>query len=174
MERDERRLYKALAARDPRFDGVFFVAVTSTGIYCRPICPVKTPKAANCRFFDTAQESEQAGFRPCLRCRPELAPGSAPIDDSQRIAQLIVQRLEEGKLDEKAGLEEIADQFELSSRQIRRIVQKELGVPPIQLLLTRRLHEWRMAHGAESYWNRRVGEQVLAGRSTVCEVVRAA
>ena len=139
MERDEQRFYKALAARDARFDGLFFVAVTSTGIYCRPICPVKTPKAANCRFFDTAQESEQAGFRPCLRCRPELAPGSAPIDDSQRIAQLIVQRLEEGKLDEKAGLEEIADQFELSSRQIRRIVQKELGVPPIQLLLTRRL-----------------------------------
>ena len=133
------RLYKALAARDPRFDGVFFVGVTSTGIYCRPICPVKTPKAANCRFFDSAQETEQAGFRPCLRCRPELAPGSAPVDDSQRIAQLIVQRLEEGGLDERAGLENIAEQFELSSRQIRRIVQKELGVPPIQLLLTRRL-----------------------------------
>ena len=138
MDQD-RRLYKALAARDPRFDGVFFVGVTSTGIYCRPICPVKTPKAANCRFFDSAQETEQAGFRPCLRCRPELAPGSAPVDDSQRIAQLIVQRLEEGRLDEKAGLENIAEQFELSSRQIRRIVQKELGVPPIQLLLTRRL-----------------------------------
>jgi AraC family transcriptional regulator of adaptative response / DNA-3-methyladenine glycosylase II len=100
---------------------------------------VKTPKAANCRFFDTPQEAEQAGFRPCLRCRPELAPGSAPVDDAQRIAQLIVQRLEEGGIDEKAGLEEIADQFELSSRQIRRIVQRELGVPPIQLLLTRRL-----------------------------------
>jgi AraC family transcriptional regulator of adaptative response / DNA-3-methyladenine glycosylase II len=139
MNRDRRRLYQALAARDPRFDGIFFVGVTSTGIYCRPICPVKTPKAANCRFFDTAQETEQAGFRPCLRCRPELAPGSAPVDDSQRIAQLIVQRLEEGKLDAQAGLEDIADQFELSSRQIRRIVQKELGVPPIQLLLTRRL-----------------------------------
>jgi AraC family transcriptional regulator, regulatory protein of adaptative response / DNA-3-methyladenine glycosylase II len=139
MNRDRRRLYQALAARDPRFDGIFFVGVTSTGIYCRPICPVKTPKAANCRFFDTVQETEQAGFRPCLRCRPELAPGSAPVDDSQRIAQLIVQRLEEGKLDAQAGLEHIADQFELSSRQIRRIVQKELGVPPIQLLLTRRL-----------------------------------
>ena len=118
---------------------MFFVGVTSTDIYCRPICPAKTPKEANCRFFDTPQEAEQAGFRPCLRCRPELAPGSAPVDDAQRIAQLIVQRLEEGHLDEKAGLEEIADQFELSSRQIRRIVQKELGVPPIQLLLTRRL-----------------------------------
>ncbi len=138
MDLDNRRLYKALTARDSRFDGVFFVGVTSTDIYCRPICPVKTPKQANCRFFDTPQEAEHAGFRPCLRCRPELAPGSAPVDDSQRIAQLIVQRLEEGKLDEK-GLEQIADEFELSSRQIRRIVHKELGVPPIQLLLTRRL-----------------------------------
>jgi len=137
--RTRRRLYRALSARDRRFDGVFFVGVTSTGIYCRPICPVRTPKEKNCRFFNTAQETEQAGFRPCLRCRPELAPGSAPIDDAQRIAQLIVQRLEEGSLDEKAGLEEIADQFELSSRQIRRIVQNELGVPPMQLLLTRRL-----------------------------------
>jgi AraC family transcriptional regulator, regulatory protein of adaptative response / DNA-3-methyladenine glycosylase II len=139
MDFDRRRHYKALTARDPRFDGVFFVGVTSTGIYCRPICPVKTPKEANCRFFKTAQETERAGFRPCLRCRPELAPGSAPVDDAQRIAGLIVQRLEEGTLDERAGLEEIAGQFELSSRQIRRIVAKELGVPPIQLLLTRRL-----------------------------------
>ena len=139
MAHDARRLYKALAARDPRFDGVFFVGVTSTGIYCRPICPVKTPQESNCRFFHTAQETEQAGFRPCLRCRPELAPGSAPVDDAQRIAQLIVQRLEEGAIEGNAGLEEIAGQFELSSRQIRRIVQKELGVPPIQLLLTRRL-----------------------------------
>ena len=139
MEQDHRSLYNALTARDPRFDGVFFVGVTSTGIYCRPICPAKTPKAANCRFFDTAQEAEAAGFRPCLRCRPELAPGTAPVDDAQRIARLIVQRLEEGQLDDEAGLEAIADQFELSSRQIRRIVQKELGVPPIQLLLTRRL-----------------------------------
>src|SRR5262245_29329572 len=139
MPREEKRLYKALAARDPRFDGVFFVGVTSTGIYCRPICPVKTPKEANCRFFESPQASEQAGFRPCLRCRPELAPGSAPVDDSQRIARLIVERLEQGTLDQPAGLEEIAEQFELSSRQIRRIVQSELGVPPIQLLLTRRL-----------------------------------
>jgi AraC family transcriptional regulator of adaptative response / DNA-3-methyladenine glycosylase II len=139
MDQDHRRLFNALAARDSRFDGVFFVGVTSTRIYCRPVCRVKAPKAANCRFYDTAQEAEQAGFRPCLRCRPELAPGNAPVDDAQRIAQLIVQRLQEGHFDEEAGLEAIADQFELSSRQIRRIVQQELGVPPIQLLLTRRL-----------------------------------
>jgi AraC family transcriptional regulator of adaptative response / DNA-3-methyladenine glycosylase II len=139
MDPDRRRLYHALTARDSRFDGVFFVGVTSTDVYCRPICPAKTPKARNCRFFDTPQEAEHAGFRPCLRCRPELAPGSAPVDDGQRIAAAIVQRLEEGNFDEKADLESIADQFELSSRQIRRIIQKELGVPPIQLLLTRRL-----------------------------------
>jgi AraC family transcriptional regulator of adaptative response / DNA-3-methyladenine glycosylase II len=131
--------YKALIARDARFDGIFFVGVTSTGIYCRPICPVKPPKERNCNFYNSAQEAEQAGFRPCLRCRPELAPGRAPVDNSQRIAHLIVQRIEEGASDEKAALESMAGEFELSSRQIRRIVQKELGVPPIQLLLTRRL-----------------------------------
>jgi AraC family transcriptional regulator, regulatory protein of adaptative response / DNA-3-methyladenine glycosylase II len=139
MHLEQRRFYDALAAHDARFDGIFFVGVTSTRIYCRPICRVKTPKAANCRFFDTAQLAEQAGFRPCLRCRPELAPGNAPVDDAQRIAQLIVQRLEEGGIEEDAGLDAIADQFELSSRQIRRIVRNELGVSPIQLLLTRRL-----------------------------------
>jgi AraC family transcriptional regulator of adaptative response / DNA-3-methyladenine glycosylase II len=139
MVLDSRRLYNALTARDPRFDGVFFVGVTSTDVYCRPICPAKTPKQANCRFFDTPQEAEQAGFRPCLRCRPELSPGNAPVDDGRRIAQAIVQRLEEGHIEERPELEDIADQFELSSRQIRRIVQKELGVAPIQLLLTRRL-----------------------------------
>jgi AraC family transcriptional regulator of adaptative response / DNA-3-methyladenine glycosylase II len=136
---DTRRFFDALAAHDARFDGIFFVGVTSTRIYCRPICRVRAPKPANCRFFDTAQEAEHAGFRPCLRCRPELAPGSAPVDDAERIAALIARRLEEGQLDDESGLEAIADQFELSSRQVRRIVQKQLGVPPIQLLLTRRL-----------------------------------
>ena len=139
MNLDRRSHYRALAARDPRFDGVFFVGVTSTGIYCRPVCRAKTPKETNCRFFDTAQQAEQARFRPCLRCRPELAPGNAPVDDAQRIAQLIVQRLEDGTLGDDAGLALIADQFELSTRQIRRIVQKEFGVAPIKLLSTRRL-----------------------------------
>jgi AraC family transcriptional regulator of adaptative response / DNA-3-methyladenine glycosylase II len=139
MTQDHQTLYKALSARDARFDGIFFVGVTSTGIYCRPICPAKTPKSANCRFFPNAQEAEQARFRPCLRCRPELAPGNAPVDDSQRIAQMILKRLEEGTIENDAGLEAIAAQFQLSSRQIRRIIQKELGVSPIQLLLTRRL-----------------------------------
>ncbi len=131
--------YRAVTAHDPRFDGVFFVGVTSTGIYCRPVCPVKTPQRRNCRFFSSAEAAEKASFRPCLRCRPELAPGRAPVDRAQRIAQLMVQRMDEGLLDDGVGLEEIAAQFRLSSRQLRRIVLRELGVSPIALLQTRRL-----------------------------------
>ncbi|HEX5034800.1 MAG TPA: Ada metal-binding domain-containing protein, partial [bacterium] len=134
---DHAAYYRALTARDPRFDGVFFVGVTSTGIYCRPICTAKTPQAKNCRFYSSAEAAESDSFRPCLRCRPELAPGSAPVDDARRIADLLVQRLEEGMYE--AGIESIAAQFELSSRQIRRIIRQELGVSPIQLLSTRRL-----------------------------------
>ena len=126
--------YSAFAARDARFDGVFFAGVTSTGIYCRPVCTAKTPKAANCKFFANAQSAEAAGFRPCLRCRPELAPGYAPIDDGPRIAQLIAARLEEDM-----GIEDIAQQFDLSSRQIRRIIRAEMGVSPIELIQSRRL-----------------------------------
>src|ERR1700744_4300982 len=85
--------YQALLARDARFDGLFFVGVTSTRIYCRPICTVKPPKEANCRFYPSPQEAEQAGFRPCLRCRPELAPGNAPVDKSKRVAHQIMQRI---------------------------------------------------------------------------------
>lgn len=136
---DEQAAYSAIISKDPRFDGIFFVGVTSTGIYCRPVCPVKTPKQANCRFFESAEAAEKASFRPCLRCRPELAPGNAPVDHAHRIAHLMVQRIDEGLLDEGAGLEEIAAQFGISSRQLRRIVQKELGVSPIELMQTRRL-----------------------------------
>src|SRR5215831_19159991 len=139
MTKDTKGRYKALLARDPRFDGIFFVGVKTTGVYCRPICPVKPPKEINCLFYDSAQEAEQAGYRPCLRCRPELAPGNAPVDNSHRVAHLIMRRIEEGVADEGAALEVIAREFDLSSRQIRRIIQKELGVPPIQLILTRRL-----------------------------------
>src|SRR5262249_24200563 len=139
MRQDAKVLYKALLARDRRFDGLFFVGVTSTKIYCRPVCPVKPPKEINCRFYATAQEAEQAGFRPCLRCRPELAPGNAPMNNPKRIAKRIVQRIEEGRREEKSAFEAMAEEFPLSSRQIRRILRKELGVAPIKLLLTRRL-----------------------------------
>ena len=131
--------YRAFVSRDPRFDGIFFVGVTSTGIYCRPICPARTPKQANCRFFTSPEAAEKAAFRPCLRCRPELAPGSAPVDDAQRVAQLLAQRIAAGGFESGTGLETIAAQFELSGRQLRRIVHQELGVSPIELLQTRRL-----------------------------------
>jgi AraC family transcriptional regulator of adaptative response / DNA-3-methyladenine glycosylase II len=136
---DDHAAYHALTSRDPRFDGVFFVGVASTGIYCRPICPAKTPKQRNRRFFESAGAAEKASFRPCLRCRPELAPGNAPVDNAHRIAHLIVQRIDEGLIDDGASLEEIAAQFDISSRHLRRIVQQELGVAPIELLQTRRL-----------------------------------
>lgn len=131
--------YNALISRDPRFDGVFFVGVTSTGIYCRPICPVKKPKRENCRFFESAELAEKASFRPCLRCRPESAPGNAPVDNAHRIADWMVHRINEGIAEDGGGLEEIAAELEISSRQLRRIIQKELGVSPIELLQTRRL-----------------------------------
>src|SRR5665213_4245861 len=139
MVPDNAALYNAFASHDARFDGVFFVGVTSTRIYCRPVCTARTPKLANCRFFETAEAAEKESFRPCLRCRPELAPGNAPVDDAGRIAHLLVQRIDEGLLDDGASLEDIADEFELSSRQLRRIVQKEIGVSPIELMQTRRL-----------------------------------
>ncbi len=136
---DATTAYRALTSRDPRFDGVFFVGVTSTGVYCRPVCPARTPRQENCRFFETAAAAEKDSFRPCLRCRPELAPGNAPVDGAQRVALLLARRIEEGSVDSGAGLDEIATQFSLSARQLRRIVQKELGVAPIELLQTRRL-----------------------------------
>jgi len=139
MTRDHAALYHALAARDQRFDGVFFVGVTSTGIYCRPICPARTPRRSNCRFFPSAAAAELAHFRPCLRCRPELAPGSAPVDAAQRVAAGVARRIGESAAIDGADLETIAAEFGLSSRQVRRIVRSQLGVSPMELVLTRRL-----------------------------------
>src|SRR4051812_9678169 len=142
VTQDHAALYSALRSRDPRFDGVFFVGVTSTGIYCRPVCTAKPVKAANCRFFASAEAAEAERFRPCLRCRPELAPGNAPVDNARRIASLLVHRIDEGMLDNPAEgqwMERVARQFGWSSRQIRRVVQRELGVSPMELLQTRRL-----------------------------------
>lgn len=136
---DTTALYAAYLARDARFDGIFYIGVTSTGIYCRPICTARTPRAVHCIFFPSAAAAEKASFRPCLRCRPELAPGDAPVDGGRRIAHLIADRIEQGMLDDGAGVEKIAETFGWSARQIRRLVQQELGVSPMELVLTRRL-----------------------------------
>ena len=139
MRLTEDSCYRALTARDRRFDGVFFVGVKSTGIYCRPVCPARTPRRDRCRFFVAAAAAEQAGFRPCLRCRPELAPGQAPVDSKSRFAHDIAARIEAGALDDDGSLEHLAGEFGLSSRQFRRIVAAELGVSPVELAQTRRL-----------------------------------
>jgi AraC family transcriptional regulator, regulatory protein of adaptative response / DNA-3-methyladenine glycosylase II len=138
MTYDPATLYRAHAARDARFDGIFFTGVTSTGIYCRPVCTARTPKAANCRFFPSAAAAERAAFRPCLRCRPELAPGLAPVDGARRVASRLVHRITEGLIAE-GGVDALAAEFFMSARQLRRIVRRELGVSPIELVLTRRL-----------------------------------
>src|SRR5690348_10296725 len=95
---DPQSCYQALQAHDVRFDGRFFVGVSSTRIYCRPVCTVKVPKRENCRFFPSAAAAESSGYRPCLRCRPELAPGNASIDASARLAQAAASLIEDGML----------------------------------------------------------------------------
>jgi AraC family transcriptional regulator of adaptative response / DNA-3-methyladenine glycosylase II len=135
---DHNSCYEALTARDPRFDGVLYVGVTTTGVYCRPVCPARTPRRDRCRFFANAAAAENAGFRPCLRCRPELAPGAAVIDSANRIASSAAQRIEAGALNE-IGIDELAAEFGVSSRQLRRVIKSELGVTPTELAQTQRL-----------------------------------
>src|SRR3954468_15097330 len=139
MKIDNETCYRALAARDRRFDGVFFVGVTTTGIYCRPTCPARTPRSERCRFFANPAVAEHSGFRPCLRCRPELAPGHAPIDAPGRTARLAAARIEAGALNDEGSLETLAKELGISSRQLRRAVRQEFGVSPVELAQTRRL-----------------------------------
>ncbi|MFO0889945.1 MAG: AlkA N-terminal domain-containing protein [Isosphaeraceae bacterium] len=139
MRIDDETCYRALVARDVRFDGLFFVGVTTTGIYCRPICPARTPRSDRCRFFPSAAMAESNGFRPCLRCRPELAPGEAPVDVVGRTARRAAARIEAGALNEDGSLETLARELGLSSRQLRRAVRQEFGVSPVELAQTRRL-----------------------------------
>jgi AraC family transcriptional regulator of adaptative response / DNA-3-methyladenine glycosylase II len=139
MRIDDETCYRALAARDARFDGLFFVGVTTTGIYCRPICPARTPGRARCRFFSNSALAEREGFRPCLRCRPELAPGHAPVDAVSRTARAAASRIEAGALNNGGSLEQLAEDLDLSSRQLRRAVRQEFGVRPVELAQTQRL-----------------------------------
>ena len=136
--------YAAMKARDARFDGCFFTAVTSTGIYCRPVCSVKAPKRENCRFFSHAAQAESAGFRPCLRCRPELAPHSVvwSIQDASYILAHQAARLldePEGWTDSFPTVEKLALKLGISDRHLRRIFEAQFGVSPLQYLQTRRL-----------------------------------
>ena len=126
--------YRAMTAKDARFDGVFFAGIKTTGIYCRPICRVKTPKEDSCLFFSTQAAAEAAGFRPCLRCRPELAPYAL----QQNLAHAIWRKIAAGVLNE-CSVEEFSQQIGLSSRQLRRVLVQEFGVSPVELAQTQRL-----------------------------------
>jgi AraC family transcriptional regulator of adaptative response / DNA-3-methyladenine glycosylase II len=130
--------HAAVEAHDRRFDGLFFTGVTSTGIYCRCVCPARVPKRENRRFFPTAAAAEKAGFRPCLLCRPELAPGLAPIDATHRLAHDALKRIEAGAL-ELQGLEGLAADLGVTSRHLRRATIAALGAAPIDLAQTHRL-----------------------------------
>lgn len=130
--------YTALLTRDPRFDGVFFVGVSTTGIYCRPICPARTPGRTRCSFYQTPAQAEAAGFRACFRCRPELAPGNADVDAVDALVARAARRITEGALND-ASVDDLAAELGVSARHLRRATETRLGVSPVELAQTRRL-----------------------------------
>jgi AraC family transcriptional regulator of adaptative response / DNA-3-methyladenine glycosylase II len=140
MSLHEDAAYLALKTHDARFDGRLFVGVTSTGIYCRPVCRVRTPLRRNCRFFANAASAEREGFRPCLRCRPELAPGLSLADSSQVLAQHAARLIEQAaRSGSDPYLPDIAARLGVTDRHLRRIFRQAHGVTPIDYLSTQRL-----------------------------------
>src|SRR6476659_1891481 len=135
---DADQCYRAMQAHDARFDGRFFVGVSSTRIYCRPVCTVRTPLRRNCSFFASAAAAEAGGFRPRLRCRPELAPGYAAVDANRRLAQSAARLIEDGRLQD-SSLEDLAAELAVTDRHLRRVFQQEFGVSPVEYAQTQRL-----------------------------------
>src|SRR6202522_4704093 len=138
MELDSNACYSAVRARDRRFDGRFYVGITSTHIYCRPICTARPAKRKNMRFYSHAAAAEGAGFRPCLRCRPERAPGLPQVDAFSRLVGAAMAGIEEHALS-SAGVGQLAASLGVSDRHLRRVTEAELGVSPIELAQTQRL-----------------------------------
>lgn len=137
-EKRRRALYKAFESGDARFDGQVFVGVSSTGIYCRTVCKAKMPKYENCLFFRTAAEAEAAGFRPCMTCRPELAPGLSLVDAGSNLARRAAQMLQ-ARCASSTSVESIAAKLGYTDRHLRRAFEAEYGVTPAQYLRTCRL-----------------------------------
>jgi AraC family transcriptional regulator of adaptative response / DNA-3-methyladenine glycosylase II len=125
--------------RDPRFDGRFFVGVMTTGIYCRPVCPVKVPKKENVKLYPSAAAAAEAGFRPCLRCRPESSPGTPAWLGSSHTVSKALQLIELGAMDD-GSVDSIADSLAIGSRQLTRLFKKHIGASPVAVAQTRRLH----------------------------------
>jgi len=137
---DPAQCYRILQTRDPRFDGRIFVGVTSTGIYCRPICPARTPKPEHCRFFPTAAAAQACGFRPCLRCRPETAPGQGAWRGASNTVSRALRLIAEGGLDEAASVGALAERLGVGERQLRRLFRQHLGASPVAIAQNRRVH----------------------------------
>jgi AraC family transcriptional regulator, regulatory protein of adaptative response / DNA-3-methyladenine glycosylase II len=139
MELERRVCDRARRSRDARFDGRFFIAVTSTGIYCRPICPARAAKDEHVRYYPTAAAAEAAGFRPCLRCRPEASPGTPAWLGSSGIVSRALRLIGEGALDGE-GVERLSDRLGVTARHLRRLFLHHLGATPLEVALTRRVH----------------------------------
>src|SRR5215510_562411 len=137
---DRRTYYRAFQSHDARFDGRVFVGVTSTDIYCRPICPARCPRFENCRFFASAAAAQEAGFRPCLRCRPEIAPDLAFWRGTANTVSRALALIADGALDgEDSDVERLAERLGVGGRQLRRLFQRHLGASPIAVAQTRRV-----------------------------------
>jgi AraC family transcriptional regulator of adaptative response / DNA-3-methyladenine glycosylase II len=130
---------RARIARDSRFDGQFFVGVLTTGIYCRPICPAVSPKSENVSFYPSAASASEAGFRPCLRCRPECAPGTPAWSGSSTTVRRGLKLIAGGALDD-GDVEHLSDRLGVTSRHLRRLFTKHLGASPLAVAHTQRLH----------------------------------
>ncbi|MEU8035137.1 AlkA N-terminal domain-containing protein [Streptosporangium sp. NPDC049078] len=130
--------YRAVAARDARFDGRFYTAVTSTNIYCRPICPARTPSTRNVRFYRHAASAEAAGFRPCKRCRPELSPGDPGWDHRGDLVGRALRLIDEGVADD-GGMTRLAGRLHITGRHLHRLFTAEIGVGPLAVARTKRL-----------------------------------
>src|SRR6202163_68436 len=138
MDMDRTACYRAISTRDARFDGRLFVAVKTTGIYCRPICPARTPKFENVSFYPSAAAAQEAGFRPCLRCRPETSPDLAFWRGTSKTVSRALALIEAGGLDD-ADVERLADRLGVGARQLRRLFRKHVGASPIAVAQTRRV-----------------------------------
>jgi AraC family transcriptional regulator, regulatory protein of adaptative response / DNA-3-methyladenine glycosylase II len=149
MDLDRRVCERARLSRDARFDGRFFIGVRTTGVYCRPICPARSPKDENVIYFQTAAAAEAAGFRPCLRCRPEASPGTPAWIGTSCIVSRGLRLIGEGalrgaesgdRLESEAGVEQLAARLGVTARHLRRLFVRHLGATPLEVALTRRAH----------------------------------
>jgi AraC family transcriptional regulator, regulatory protein of adaptative response / DNA-3-methyladenine glycosylase II len=137
---DRETCYRAIQSRDARFDGRLFAGVKSTGIYCRPICPARTPKFENCFFFPSAAAAQKAGYRLCLRCRPETAPDLASWRGTSNTVSRALALIADGALDGgDSNIELLACRLGMGGRQLRRLFKQHLGASPVAVAQTRRV-----------------------------------